>query len=410
MDTPLDLHDALHPAEGSTPAQPDELVLGAGFSPGESTEGSPPFLMRRLGLDDWAAYVAGYTFAWRLPSRIVLHHTWRPTGAAWRGLVSMRAMQRYYHGLGWTSAPHIYAAPDGIWLATPLSRIGIHAGAGNGSLAQGWYSIGVEMVGDFDEKRPDGPTWQHTRAVLSGLRARIGRPLGTVLSFHRDYSTKSCPGHAVTRDWVLGQLAPANPTILTTPDSPILGPASGTPEAAIVYLSARSTQYEPGDIATIVTAYQREGRAAGVDWFLALAQCAHETGNLTSWWCGRPHRNPAGLGVTGEKVRMAKRPGVDWAGPNLAGYWERGLSFARWNPDAVRAHLGRLLAYALPAGEGTPAQRDMIADALSLRPLPASYRGAAPTLRGLDGRWNAAVTGYPARVAAVANRMRLGDG
>jgi hypothetical protein len=107
--------------------------------------------MRRLSLDGWASYIAAYQFPWRLPSRIVLHHTWKPTEASWAGYATMRAMQRYYAGLGWTSAPHIYAAPDGIWLATPLGRIGIHAGTGNGSVAQGWYSIGLEMVGDFDQ-------------------------------------------------------------------------------------------------------------------------------------------------------------------------------------------------------------------------------------------------------------------
>jgi hypothetical protein len=406
---PLDLLDALHPAEGATPEQPPEPL---GASPdADGTEGTPPFVMRRLSLDDWAAYVAGYVFAWRLPSRLVLHHTWKPTAATWAGYATMRGMQRYYAGLGWTSAPHIYCAPDGIWLATPLSRIGIHAGAGNGSLAQGWYSIGIEMVGDFDEQRPDGATWQHTRAVLSGLQARIGRPLASILSFHNQYSSKSCPGRAVTREWVLSQVTPANPAMLSTPASPLLGPPSGTAESAIVYLAHRATQYEPGDVAAIVSAYQREGRAAGVDWFLALAQLAHETGGLTSWWCARPRRNPAGIGVTGETWRGDSPPlGMAWAGPDTAGVWRRGLSFARWDPDAVRAHLGRLLAYALPVGEGTPVQQALVAQALALRPLPASYRGVAPTLAGLDGRWASPGVGYAARVAAVANRMRQGGG
>jgi hypothetical protein len=401
---PHDLSDALHPIDGPTPPQPDELVLGAGLSPGESTEGNPPFLMRRLSLDQWHAYIAEYVFAWRLPSRIVIHHTLRPTEAQWRGAVSMRGMQRYYAGLGWTSAPHIYTAPDGIWLATPLSRIGIHAGTGNGSLAQGWYSIGIEMVGDFDERRPDGPTWQHTRAVVTGLRGRIGRPLGSILSLHRDYSTKSCPGDAVTRDWLLAQFAEPEPTIRTTLDSPILGPASGTAESAIVYLASRSTQYTEGDIAHIVGAYAREARAVGVDWFVAIAQCAHETENLRAALSGRPTRNPAGLGITGESSPVA-RPGFVWDADR--GMWRRALSFARWSPDAVRAHLGRLLAYALPAGEGTPAQQAMIDEALRLRPLPANYRGVAPTWRGLNGRWASPGASYASAIAARANAMRM---
>lgn len=406
---PLDLADALHPDEGATPLQPPE-PLGA-TAAGEATAGTPPFVLRRLSIPEWDAYIAAYVFAWRPPRWIVLHHTWRPTAATWRGEASMRAMQRYYAGLGWTSAPHLYVAPDGIWLATPLSRIGIHAGAQNGSVAQGWYSIGLEMVGDFDREPPSGPVWAGARAVLRGIARRVGRDPAAMLTFHRDSSSKSCPGWAVTREWVLAELAaaaaPPQAPPLTTPDSLLLGPPSGPAAAAIVYLSARATQYDPGAIATIVDAYRREGEAHGLDWFLALAQLAHETGCLTSWWCARPQRNPAGLGVTGEtRPGQLPQPGPDWAHDGRV--WRRGLSFACWDPDAVRAHLGRLLAYALPTGRGTPAQQALLAEALALRPLPASYRGVARTLRGLQGTWAVPGATYARRIADHANRMRGG--
>ncbi len=208
----------------------------------------------------------------------------------------------------------------------------------------------------------------------------------------------------------LATAPPPQPPIVTTINSPILGPATGTPESAVAYLSARarSTQYDRADVAHIVNAYQREGRAVGVDWFLALAQMAHETGALTSFWSARPQRNPAGLGVTGERSDTCPTEGA-WARNPATGVWERGLSFDRWDPDAVRAHLGRLLAYALPAGEGTPEQQAMIDEALALRPLPARYRGIAPTLAGLGGTWAYPGQGYAARVAARANAMR-GEG
>lgn len=202
----MDLSDALHPIDGPNPEQP-ALPLGASPLAVENTEGSPPFVMRRLSLGEWDSYIARYAFPWQLPRWITLHHTWKPRAEDWRGLASMRAMQTYYRGLGWTSAPHLYAAQDGIWLATPLDRIGIHAGSGNGSLAQGWYSIGLEMVGDFDRLTPAGLTWTHTLAVLRGIARRCGRNVGSMLNFHRDFSTKSCPGHAVTRAWVLSQAA-----------------------------------------------------------------------------------------------------------------------------------------------------------------------------------------------------------
>lgn len=169
------------------------------------TTGSPPMIGRVLTVPEWQNYVASYNFGSLAPSRLVLHHTYRPDESQWRGLASMRGMQNFYAGKGWTSAPHIYVAPDGIWLFTPMSRIGIHAGTGNGSLSAGWYSIGLEMVGYFDSQRPAGKVWEYSLAVMAGLSRRLKIPPRQLISFHRDYTNqKSCPGWAVTKEWVWG--------------------------------------------------------------------------------------------------------------------------------------------------------------------------------------------------------------
>ncbi len=171
------------------------------------TTGSPPMIGRKLSTAEWLEYVNGYDFGSLPPSRLVLHHTWRPTLAQWNGLSTMRGMQRFYAGKGWGSAPHIYVGPDGIWLFTPMSRIGIHAGTGNGSLRAGWYSIGLEMVGNYDKVRPSGAVWEYSRVVMGSLSRRLGIPPRRLISFHRDYtSQKSCPGWAVTKDWVFGEV------------------------------------------------------------------------------------------------------------------------------------------------------------------------------------------------------------
>ena len=160
---------------------------------------------RVMDIPTWLAYVASYDFGPLDPSLLILHHTYKPTQADWRGLASMRAMQRYYAGLGWSSAPHIYVAPDGIWLFTPMHRIGVHAGSGNGSPGR-WYSIGIEMVGDFDRQQPSGYVWDATKAVLGGLCKRLGVDPRRAINFHRDYSTKSCPGWSIGKEWVWGEV------------------------------------------------------------------------------------------------------------------------------------------------------------------------------------------------------------
>lgn len=171
----------------------------------EQTQGHPPFLMRCLDIEEWANYVAAYDFGPVPPGRVVLHHTWRPTIEEWQGIDSMRGMQRYYANMGWSAGPHIYVAPDGIWLATPMSEIGVHAGIGNSGWWGGaWsYSIGVEMVGNYDLQRPSGKIWDMTKHVLGRLSIRLGIAPADLIWFHRDFSDKTCPGATVTKRWVI---------------------------------------------------------------------------------------------------------------------------------------------------------------------------------------------------------------
>jgi len=175
----------------------------------DTTTGTPPMIGRCLSTHEWLDYVAAYDFGPVPPSRVVLHHTWVPTLEQWTGLRSMQGMQRFYAGKGWTAAPHIYVGPDGIWLFTPMHTVGIHAGSGNSGRTNGkfWYSIGVEMVGNYDKVRPTGAVLEGTRAVLGGLSKRLGIAPRQLISFHRDYTDeKSCPGWAVTKDWVMAEI------------------------------------------------------------------------------------------------------------------------------------------------------------------------------------------------------------
>jgi hypothetical protein len=170
-----------------------------------------------------------------------------------------------------------------------------------------------------------------------------------------------------------------------TPLSALLAAPRSPAEKPIAYLLARSHgEYSDADVRNIVEDYYSTAPAVGLDPLLVVAQMVEETGHLTSFWSQRPRRNPAGIGVTGQ-------PG-------------EGLSFPDWK-TAVRAHAGRLLAYALPKGSENTAQRILIAEALTFRPLPDSLRGVASTLEGLVGTW-AKDPQYAKTLAAVANQIR----
>jgi hypothetical protein len=190
-------------------------------------------------------------------------------------------------------------------------------------------------------------------------------------------------------------------------DAPILGTASGTVAEAVRVLAPRAAAngYAYDDVVSIVKAYEQVGSSVGVDWFLAIAQMAHETGFMTSFWSARPQRNPAGLGVEGRSSTTdPNQPG--WVFNSQRNMWEKGLSFASWEEEAIPAHIGRMLAYALRDDQATPAQKAMIDKALAYRALPANLRGVAPTIVGLNGRWAYPGTTYGQRILAVMLRLR----
>jgi hypothetical protein len=193
-----------------------------------------------------------------------------------------------------------------------------------------------------------------------------------------------------------------------TGDASILASTpNATPEQCIHFMLSRPHgEYNETDIGNaIVPGYFAVCAAAGVDPVLMIAQMIHETGNLSSWWAARPRRNPAGIGVTGRQSPTLPASGA-WQHDDGAGIWKEGVAFPSWKDDSIPAHVGRMLAYALRDDQANDAQRALIARAMTYRSLPANFRGAAPTLRGLAGRWAVPGTDYPDKLAQIANAIR----
>jgi len=63
-------------------------------------------------------------------------------------------------------------------------------------------------------------------------------------------------------------------------------------------------------------------------------------------------------------------------------------------------------AYATDPGARTPAQRDLVRRAMTVRPLANALHGAAPTLAALDGRWAVPGVGYGMTIAQIAEQLR----
>jgi len=128
--------------------------------------------------------------------KIVLHHTWDTIGQWERGEVSTKYYKKLYEGKGWAFGPHLFVAPEGIWLFTDIKNQGTHANKGNEE------SIGIEMVGRYDDTYPKGKIWENTKAVLRTLIKKFNlKPKD--IHFHREYNPKkSCPGRLLTKKWI----------------------------------------------------------------------------------------------------------------------------------------------------------------------------------------------------------------
>lgn len=169
---------------------------------------------KRLTPEEFKAYCENFNFSPNNPNKIVVHHTWRPTVEQWQGQKSINGLKTFYENkkpTPWSAGPHLFCAPDGIWLFTPMNLQGIHASAGN------YRSIGIEVVGDYDEVVWEGEVKKNALSAIDVLMDRL--KVGPAnLKFHNDYSTKTCPGKAIKKDWIISELAKLGETQEVVPE------------------------------------------------------------------------------------------------------------------------------------------------------------------------------------------------
>jgi hypothetical protein len=141
---------------------------------------------------------------------IVLHHTWSPTVASWRGSASIDGMRRYYEKQGWDRGPHLYIctgapnpADDGIWQMTPLNLTGIHATTANR------WAWGIEVVGNYDIATWSWRRRHWCRASVLALCAWRGIVISrsTLIGYRDVPSPKTCPGRMIDMNIVRSQFA-----------------------------------------------------------------------------------------------------------------------------------------------------------------------------------------------------------
>lgn len=195
---------------------PDGDLSGQGEPPAPEHDSLAPEIIKEppmeidgrvMNATEFVRYVSTLDCCPPLPTRIFLHHTWRPTPETWQGYSTMLAMKEYYEQRiwedsegcmheGWTAGPHLFIAQDGIWLFSDLRYDGV------GVYGHNYRSRHIEMVGNYDYELPSGAILENTIVALGILHERLGLD-PRHLNFHRDFATKSCPGRAVQKEWII---------------------------------------------------------------------------------------------------------------------------------------------------------------------------------------------------------------
>lgn len=152
-----------------------------------------------LTLNEFRQYIKEYDFGTKPANKLVVHHTYKPNKETWAGERSIAGLKQYYEKKGWKSGPHLFIAGGGIWLFSPMSHDGIHAGTLNKR------SIGIEVVGDYSYEKWTGNTKINALGAIKALMERLGLTPNDIY-FHRDVSNKSCPGLAITKEWLFYEL------------------------------------------------------------------------------------------------------------------------------------------------------------------------------------------------------------
>lgn len=179
--------------------------------------------IRAYSVEEFADYLREYVPRARMQIS-VLHHTFVPAAADYRGLATIEAIRQYHRSRGWSDIGcHAYAAPDGcVYNGRPptAANAACHYGERDPSewpadlreLSGGdrnWpnrHGFGLEVIGNFDEEDPAQSEAMRTGLDVLAIVHQLWQIPPERCYLHRDLAKKTCPGKRVDREWVHAQI------------------------------------------------------------------------------------------------------------------------------------------------------------------------------------------------------------
>ncbi len=150
---------------------------------------------------------------------IVVHHTWAPTAAQYRGRATIVAVRDYHmkHRKWGDNGYHLMVGPNGdLWACRPVQRAGAH------TLNYNAHSIGISCVANFDVENPATYGGMDTLYLALATLCRALQLPVSAIRFHREFASKSCPGTRMNlttvRQAVAARLAGGGDAVANIPD------------------------------------------------------------------------------------------------------------------------------------------------------------------------------------------------
>ena len=153
-----------------------------------------PTIVSREG---WGAQKPKGPYSQHTPLRIVMHHSYIPTQAQYKGAATIRGIQNYHMTdpkTNWNDIGyHFLIGPEGtIYQGRPETVVGAHCSPNTNA-------VGICVIGDYDPDQDNvNPKIEKSIVdLLSWLCSKYSINPETKLYGHRDYSPKTCPGDKV---------------------------------------------------------------------------------------------------------------------------------------------------------------------------------------------------------------------
>ena len=135
-------------------------------------------------------------YPWFRPKRVVMHHTSSHI-SSWQNSASMLHYWNLYRSRGWKSGPHIFIAPSGIWLFTPLNKKGTTS-----TKQLNKDSIHIEIVGKYYDYEPiDDDICRYTAIVSEILLQRFNLSIDKFEMHYTYEGGENCSPH-VGKNWI----------------------------------------------------------------------------------------------------------------------------------------------------------------------------------------------------------------